>query len=72
MVPSVTAHGFEWRNQAVLQPIGGPVPCQNWSMRMLAGDIIAEGADSVGYGCGRTPVEYFVEVFPQQQLSMIS
>jgi len=39
---------------------------------MLAGDIIAEGADSVGYGCGRTPVEYFVEVFPQQQLSMIS
>ena len=70
MTPSVTAHEFEWRDQEVLQPIGGPVPRRTWSVRTLAGDITAEGGDSVGYGSGRTPVEYFLAVFPQQQLSM--
>jgi len=26
VAPSVTVHGFEWRDQDVLQPTGGPVP----------------------------------------------
>jgi len=72
VAPSVTAHGFEWRDQEELQAIGGPVPRRIWSVRTLSGDIIAEGGDSVGYGRGRTPVDYFLAVFPQQQVSMIA
>jgi len=68
VAPSVTAHGFEWRDQEEIQPIGSPVPRRTRSVRTLSGDNIAEGGDSVGYGRGRTPVDYFLAVFPQQQV----
>jgi len=66
------AHGFEWRDQQVLQPIGGPVPRKPWSVRALGGDIISEGGDAVGFGRTRTPLDYFFAVFPQDQLTRVT
>ena len=66
------AHGFEWRDQQVLQPIGGPVPRKPWSVRALGGDIISEGGDAVGFGRTRTPLDYFFSVFPQDQLTRVT
>ena len=72
MAPSFKVHGLEWRDQDVLQPIGGPVPRQTWSVRSRAGDAIVEGGNSVGHGRSRTPLDYFLAVFPPQELSLIA
>lgn len=69
---SVTAHGLEWHDAEVLQPIGGPVARRPWSVRTLGGDIITEDGDSVGYGRTRTPLDYFFSVFPQDQLARMA
>ena len=68
---AVEVHGFKWRYHPVTQPIGGLVPPRPWSVRTLGGDIITEGGDYVGFGRGRKPIDYFLAVFPQKQLSRI-
>ena len=68
---AVEVHGFKWRDHPVTQPICGPVPPRPWSVRPLGGDIIAEGGDYVGFGSAQKPIDYFLAVFPQTQLSRI-
>jgi len=65
---STTAHGFEWHNHPVLQPVGGVVLRTPWSVRASVGENISEGGNAVGFGRTRTPLDYFIEVFPQEQL----
>jgi len=69
---STTAHGFEWHNQPVLQPIGGAVLRTPWFVRAPRRDVISEGRDAVGFGRTRTPLDYFLAVFPQEQLKLTS
>jgi len=75
-LPSTTsgtlAHGFEWQDKAVPQPIGGPVPRRPWSVHTQGGGIISEGGDYVGFGRTRAPLDYFLAVFPQVQLSLMT
>lgn len=66
---AVFAHGFEWREKAVPQPIGSPVPRRAWSVCRLSGDIVTEGSDSVGHGRARCPLSYLLTMFPQEQSS---
>jgi len=63
---------MECRDRDALQPIGGPVPSRTWSVRTLGGELIVEGGDSVGFGRGCTPEDYFLALFPQTQLSLVS
>lgn len=65
----VAAHGFVWRDQEITQPIGGPVPRRSWSVRTLGAEVIVEGGDAVGFGRSRTPLDYFMAKFPQDQLT---
>ena len=39
-------------------------------MRTPAGDVLVEGGDAVGHGRIRTPLEYFLAVFPPQKLTL--
>jgi len=66
------AHVFEWRDQQVLHPIGGPLSRKPWSVRALGGDIISEGGHAVGFGRTRTLPDYFFTVFPQDQLTRVT
>jgi len=67
----VTVHGLEWRDQDILQPIGGPDSIRTWSVSTPAADSIVEGGDSVGHERSRTPLDYFLAVFPPQELLLI-
>lgn len=43
-----------------------------WSVRTLSGNVITSGNDSVGHGRSRTPLHYFLAVFPQEKLSRMT
>jgi len=42
----------------------------SWSVRAPGGDVTSEGGDAVGFGRTRTPLDYFMAVFPQEQLKL--
>lgn len=62
-------HGYRWTQERVTSPVGGSLPRQMWSVRTLTGDHISEGGDAVGPGRTREAVDYFLAVFPADQLS---
>lgn len=53
----------------VSQPVGGPVARRLWSVRTMPGEVIMEGGDSVGVGRSRTAYDYFLSMFPMDQLT---
>lgn len=65
---SVSAHGYTWSAQSATVDVGAPVPHQDWSVRTLPGETIFPAADSVGAGVSRTPMDYFMAMFPTDQL----
>ena len=67
-----SAHGLEWQDKAVPQPTGSPVPRRPWSVRTQGGEIIRKGSEYVGFGRTRAPLDYFLAVFPQVQLSLLT
>ena len=69
--PPVVVHGFEWRDADVLQPIGGPVARRASSVRTIGDEVTAEGGDWVGFGRSRTPLDYFLADFSQDQLARV-
>lgn len=64
----VTAHGLDWSARPVSEPVGGPVPRHAWSVRTLSGEVIHEQGDAVGPGQSRLPYDYFMAMFPLDQL----
>lgn len=64
----VTAHALTWARRPVTEPVGGPVPRQAWSVRAITGEHILEGGDSIGPGVSRRPYDYFLTMFPPNQL----
>jgi Transposase IS4 len=52
----------------VLAPVGGAVPRRTWSMRTLSGESIVEGGDSGSFDSTRRHYDYFMAVFPIDQL----
>lgn len=44
------------------------MPRQAWSVRTISGDVIHEEGDMVGPGASRTPYDYFMAIFPADQL----
>ena len=68
-VSPTLAHGFEWRDQQVLQPIWGPVPTKKLSVRAFWGNIFSEGWDAFVFGCTRTPIDYLFDMSSQDQLT---
>jgi len=65
---TATAHGRTWEAVAVNEPVGGPVPRQAWSVRTPGGELIHEGGDTLGPGRTRKPFDYFMAMFPVDQL----
>jgi Transposase IS4 len=63
-----TAHGTLWKEEDVLEPVGGAVPRCTWSMRTLSGEAIVEGGDSGSFDSPRRPYDYFMPVFPTDKL----
>jgi len=43
-----------------------------WSVRTPGGGVITEGSDYFVFGRARAPIDYFLSVFPQKQLSLIT
>lgn len=66
--PSAAAHGYTWTRKDVNEPVGGPVPRQAWSVRTFPGEVIFEGGDTIGTGSARSPYDYFLAMFPMEQL----
>jgi len=64
----VRAHDFVWFYAAVTLPIGGSLPRRSWSVRLLSGETIFEDGDAIGPGRTRRPLDYILDMFPQQQL----
>jgi len=69
---TVTAHGLKWTAGMVMQPVGGPVATQSWSVPILGGEVIHEEGDSIGPGRVGRPYEYFLEMFPHKQMVLMS
>lgn len=61
-------HGVQWTPRDVLQPVGGPVPRQAWSVPTASGQVIHEGGHTVRPGAFRTPCNYFTAMLPHDQL----
>jgi len=64
---TVTAHGLTWAAGGVSEPVGGPVARRTWSVRTLPGEVIFEEGDMLGQT--RTPYDYFLAMFPMDQLT---
>lgn len=68
--PATTdAHGITWTARAVTEPVGFHAPRQAWSVRTLTGEIIYEDGNTMGPGLERRPYDYFVAIFPSDQLA---
>jgi hypothetical protein len=63
-----TAHGTLRKEQDVIEPVGGAVSRRTWSMRNLSGEAVVEGGDSGSFDSPRRPYDYFMAVFPTDQL----
>jgi Transposase IS4 len=63
-----TAHGTLWKEEDVLETVGGAVPRRPWSMRTLSGEAIVEGGDSGSFDSPRRPCDYFMAVFSTDKL----
>jgi hypothetical protein len=63
-----TAHGVLWEEENVLEPVGGDVPRRVWTLQTAVGDTIVEGGDSGSAIPPRRPYDYFMAVFPPDQL----
>lgn len=66
---TTAVHGVRWTAGPVSQPVGGPVARRLWSVRTMPGAVIMEGGDSVGVGRSRTAYDYFLSMFPMDQLT---
>jgi len=66
-----TAHGLKWTAGAVMEPVGGPVATQSWSVRALSGEVIHEEGDSIGPGRSRKPYDCFMAMFPLKQMVLM-
>jgi len=64
---TVTAHGLTWAAGGVAESVGDPVARRTWSVRTLPGELIFEEGDMVGQT--RAPDEYFLAMFPMDQLT---
>lgn len=68
--PAITsAHGLSWTAGPVSEPVGGPVARRVWSVRTMPGEVIVEEGDAVGPGQARTAYDYFLCMFPMDQLT---
>jgi hypothetical protein len=65
---SWNAHGVEWKQRDVLQPVGGAVVRRMWEMRTVGGESIVEGGDSGTLAPRRRPFDYFMAAFPQSHI----
>jgi Transposase IS4 len=63
------AHGVLWEEEDVLQPVGGDVPRRLWTLQTAAGDTIFESGDSGSAVPPRRRCDYFMAVFPPDQLA---
>lgn len=63
-----TAHGYVWKEGAATEPVGGPVPRQWWSVSTPAGEFIQEEGNTMGPGASRAVCDYFMAMFPMDQL----
>jgi len=68
-VAPVTVHEYTWSDEAVTLSIGGIVARRSWSVRLLSGETIAEEGDAMGPGRTRHALDYFLAIFPLDQLS---
>jgi hypothetical protein len=57
-----------WEEKNVLDPVGGAVSRRPWSIRTVSGETIVEGGDSGSFDPPRRPYDYFMAVFPPEQL----
>jgi Transposase IS4 len=67
---TVVANSVEWIAKRALQPIGRPVPGRVWAVQSVSGDTITENGDDIRM-MTRSPYEYFMDMFPQDQLACI-
>jgi hypothetical protein len=44
---SIVAHGIEWYQKTVLEPLGGVVPRRTWSVRSVTSYLTLEGGDVI-------------------------
>jgi hypothetical protein len=65
---SWNAHGVEWKQRDVLQPVGGTAVRRMWEMRTVEGESIVEGGDSGTLVPRRRPFDYFMAAFPQSHI----
>jgi hypothetical protein len=57
-----------WDGEDVLQPVGGDVPRRLWTLQTAAGVTIIERGDAGSAIPPRRPYDYFMAVFPPDQL----
>jgi hypothetical protein len=65
---SWNAHGVEWKQRDVRQPVGGGllfVACGRWT---VGGESIVEGGDSGTLAPRSRPFDYFMAAFPQSHI----
>lgn len=65
---TTTAHGLSWTAGPVSEPVGGPVARRVWFVRKMPGEVIVEEGDAVGPGQACTASDYFLCMFPMDQL----
>jgi hypothetical protein len=65
---SWNAHGVEWKQRDVIQPVRGAVVRRMWEMRTVGGDSIVEGGDSGIFAPRRRRFDYFMAAFPQSHI----
>jgi hypothetical protein len=67
---TVVANGVEWIAKTTSQPIGRPVSSRVWAVQTLPGDTNTENGDAIRL-ITQSPYEYFMAMFPQDQLARI-
>lgn len=68
--PAVVCHGTNWYDDEgrTKESVYGPVSQREWFVRTPVGDIIGPGSDKT---FGRSRLDYFLLMFPRQQLQLM-
>lgn len=67
-IQPTVCQGTLWEEAAVSESVGGCIADQAWVMKTENGDSICADGDVHGAGANRSILDYFMAVFPKDQL----
>ena len=69
---TVYSHDYEWVKEDVTTDLRGPITPHRWAMKTISNEVFSMGTHSVGSKQHLRPIDYFMTVFPYEQLQKMS